>query len=142
MDPVDVPDLSKWVENLANRIAVEDKGNPIGSAKFFFRFDLKNPDKRVHKLMQQCMIFYAFNVEIAVKEWIVYEDMGSGGFRKVLYSAILMDRINDKWAIGLPDEGWIPEVIYSDGKISGISFKLKTADGLKSVYVKNPNQIK
>lgn len=139
MNQADIPDLSKWTENRANRIAVEDNGNPIGFAKFFFRFDMKNPDKRIHKLIQQCMIFYAFNVEVAVKEWFIYGDDGKGGIKKILFSAILMDRINDKWAIGLPNENLVPKVDYSGGKITGMSFSLKTADGMKSVYVKNPD---
>lgn len=139
MNSSQIPDLDKWTENLNKRVAVEDKGILIGLAKFFIRFDKDNPDKKIRMLMQQCMIFYAFNVDIAIKEWTVHADDGTGKIAKVFYSAILMDRINDKWAVGLPNESWDLKIDYRDEKISGLSFSLKTGDGIKSVYIKNPN---
>lgn len=139
MNPVEVPDLSKWVENLKMRIQVEDKGTPVGFAKFFLRLDRNNPDKRVRKLIQQCMIFYAFNVEVIVKEWIIYADDGNGSLQKILYSAILMDRINNKWAIGLPNQNWVPKISYDGKEVIGMTVSVPTADGMKSVYVKNPH---
>lgn len=142
MDSPQIPDLDKWTENLNERVQVEDKGNPIGFAKFFIRFDKDNPDKRIRKLMQRCMIFYAFNVDVVVKEWTVHIDDGNGKIVKILYAAILMDRINDKWSVGLPNEFWKPEVEYKEGKIAGMSFSLKTAEGVKSVYIKNPDRRK
>lgn len=139
MDPMEVPDLSNWVENLANRAAGTDKkGKVVGLAKFFFKYDLKNPDKRFHKLMRQCMVFYAFGIECAAKSWIVYVDDGKGKISPVIYSAILMDRAKDKWVVGLPEECWFSATDYDGEKMTGITISLKTADGVKSVYIRNP----
>jgi len=139
MDPIEIPDLSNWVENLASRtLATDNKGNVIGLAKFFFKFDSKNSDKRFHKLMQYCMIFYAFETESAAKIWTMHVDDGAGKIIRVVFSAILMDRSTDKWAIGLPGESWSPENHYDGEQITGITIKLKTIDGIKELYIRNP----
>lgn len=140
MEPTDVPDLNKWTENHLHRTEVRDtRGNLIVLAKNFFRYDLKNPDKRFHKLMEQCLVIYAFGISCVGKCWITYADDGSGGIKKIVYSAILMDSVNSRWSIGLPDEIWSSENNFDDDKkIIGLTVRLKTAEGEKSVYVKNP----
>lgn len=138
--PPGVPDVSRWTENLAYRTAVRDSGKIVISAKFFFRFDLKNPDARFQKLMEQCVAIFAFGVEAIVKQWTVYAEDGTGKIEQALLSALLIDRINDKWVIGLQNENWSSEIKYDDNnKIAGMTFALKTADGLRSVYIRNPD---
>lgn len=140
MEPVNVPDLSKWTENLLNKQdIIDDKENTVGLAKFFFKYDLRNSDARIRKLMQQCVVFYAFGIECSTKSWTVHAVGDSGEITQVTYSAILTDRINDRWAVGLPDELWDPEIIYSGDKITGLNIRLKTAEGIKLVYIKNPD---
>ncbi|GEM_PF-6398996 len=140
MDQQEIPDTSRWKDNLAEgkRVLALD-GHVIGFMKKLFTYDLKDPDEQIRKLMRQCVVFYAFGVECAAKSWTVYVKDGPGSVRSIVYSAILIDGPRDKWIIGLPDEIWDLKTDMQDGKLIGITVFLKTGSGIRINRIANPD---
>ncbi len=139
MGNVQIPDLSTWLENHAERIIVtDDAKNDIGLAKIFFKYDLKHPDKRYHSLMCRCMIFYAFGVVPVAKHWIVYDEDATGKIYVFEYTALCVERKNDLWIIGLPNEVFKEKTEYDKGGIVALTLFLKTSEGDRSVRIANP----
>ncbi len=140
MDQVEVPDVSTWVENLARRVMITyGEDAIIGRVKFFFRFDQKHLDARIHKKMQQCVILYAFSTEAVGKTWVTYAIDGDGEIYVTMYSAILVNRKSDTWAIGLPNEPWFDKCVLEDGKVVAMTLTLKTANGMETISIPNPD---